>query len=440
MKSYKLFLPIIALAAMLLACETTDPFVDDVTLSIFTGDYDAALQITEDAITENPDNYIAHYYKGIVLAAMAETIDVPADRKPYYERSKESMDTAKELMQNQEETPAELQELNDTVVGYWADEYNRGVNIQTEDSLFNATPDPYRTSLYHFENAAAMNPDSAMTYQVMASTYFQMDEIENSISAYETAMSLLDPPLVDDYEFLISLYLFENRYEEAIRYSEEAQDLYPDETSFVQFLADAYIQSGDRDRAVELIEALIAQEPDNPQYRRVLGTQIYQSVDRNTVEVTELYREMFDLGIELRSQSGEERAETEDRIAELQQEIDRLEAEIDEFTAISIEQMERVVELEPESESANFTLAIIYQNKAANLFERRNNVVGDEDLVESLDERARENLQLARVYYEAAAEINPENTDNWQSLFQVYTQLGMEEEALEAMEKADFED
>ena len=425
---------------MLLACETTDPFVNDVTLNIFTGDFDTALQITEDAITENPDNYVAHYYKGVVLAALAETFENPSDRKPYYERSRASLETAKGLMQTQEETPEELQELNDTIIGYWADEYNTGVNIQTNDSLFSATPDPYRTSLAHFDNAATINPDSAMTYQVMASTYFQMDEIDNAINAYETAMSLLNPPQIDDYEFLISLYLFENRYEPAIQYSEEALELYPDETSFVQFLADAYIQSGDRDKAVELVEALIAQEPDNPQYRRVLGTQIYQSVDRTTVQVTELYREMFDLSIELRGQSGAERAATEERMAEMQQEIDQLEAEIDEFTAISIEQMERVVELEPESESANFILAIIYQNRAANLFERRNNIVNDDELYESFDRRARENLQQARIYYEAAAEINPENTDNWQSLFQVYTQLGMEEEALEAMEKAGFED
>lgn len=440
MKSYKLFFPIIALAAMLLACETTDPFVNDVTVNIFTGDYDTALQITEDAITENPDNYIAHYYKGVVFAALAETFENPTERKPYYERARASFDTAKGLMENQEETPVELQELNDTIVGYWADEYNTGVNIQTDDSLFNSTPDPYQISLDHFENAASINPDSAMTFQVMSSTYFQMNEIDNAINVYETALSLLNPPQVEDYEYIISLYLFVNRYEPAIRYSEEAINLYPNETSFIQFLADAYIQTGDREKAVDLIEALIATEPDNPQYRRVLGTQIYQSVDRTTVEVTELYREMFDLSIDLRGQSGAQRAETERAMAEMQHEIDRLESEIDEFTAISIEQMERVVELEPESESANFILAIIYQNRAANLFERRNNVINDSDLVASLDRRARENLQQSRIYYEAAAEINPENADNWQSLFQVYTQLGMEEEALEAMEKAGFED
>lgn len=440
MKIYKLFLPIIVLSGLLWACETTDPFVNEVTLDIFTGEYESALETADAAIAVNSENYIAHYYKGVVLTAWAESIPAPADRTEYYERAKVSFDTAKGLMEQQEETPAELQELNDTVVAYWADEYNAGVDIQTDDSLFSATPDPYRTSLYYFENAAAINPDSAMTYQVMSSTYFQMNDVENAINAYEQAMALLDPPLIDDYEFLISLYLYENRYEEAISYSQEALELYPDATSFVQFLADAYIQSGERDRAIELIEGLIADEPDNPQYRRVLGTQIYQSVDGLTEEVTELYRTVFDLSMEARDMSGSELAEVNDRIADMRQRITEMEAEIDEYTEIALRELNRVVELEPESESANFILAIIYQNRAASYFERRNNVTDDDSLVEKYDRLARENLQEARVYYEKAAEINPENPENWRSLFQVYTQLGMEEEAQDAMEKAEFEE
>jgi len=100
--------------------------------------------------------------------------------------------------------------------------------------------------------------------------------------------------------------------------------------------------------------------------------------------------------------------------------------------------MERVVELEPDSESANFILGIIYQNRAANLFERRNNTT-DNEIAEQLDSQARDNLRNALIYYERAAEINPDNPENWQSLFQVYTTLGMEEEAEEAMERAGFE-
>ncbi len=437
MKSYKSLLLIFLFAGFVWACETTDPFIEEVQIGILTGEFDMALEATEEAIELDSLNYVAHYYKGIVLASQAETLEPPADRKPYYDRAKQSFDTAKRIMRDQEELPEEYEELNNTVVSFWADEYNMGVNIQTDDSLFNATENPFRVSLDHFENAATINPDSAMTFEVISSTYFKMDDIENAISSYERALELKDQPESDDYEYIISLYLFDESYPRAIELSNEAMELYPDEPIFVQFLADAYIQSGERDRAIELVESLIADDPDNPQYRRVLGTQIYQTVDRLIADVSEKYQMQFDLRQEARNQHGDELDQTQSEIDEIQGEIDSLEDEIDELTAIAIREMERVVELEPESESANFILGIIYQNQAANLFERRNNTTDNEE-AERYDSQARDVLRDALVYYERAAEINPDNPENWQSLFQVYTTLGMEEEAEEAMERAGF--
>lgn len=439
MKSYKSFLLIIALAGLFWACETTDPFVNEVQLSIFTGDYETALATVNEAIALDSLNHVAHYYKGIVLAAQAESIENPMERKPYYERAKESFDTSKGLMERLEERPEEYEELTDAIVAYWADEYNEGVGIQTDDSLFNATPDPYRLSLAHFENAAAINPDSAMTYQVMSSTLFQLEEYDEAISAYERAMSLLNPPAVEDYEYLASLYLYQEQFEDAIRVSEEGIEAYPDETVFVQFMADAYIQAGDQDRAIELVEGLIANDPDNPTYRRVLGTQIYQTVDGITAEVAQLYERQFDLRQAARNQRGEELDQTQAEIERLQRQIERMESEIDELTQISIREMQRVTELEPNSEDAHFILGIIYQNRAANLFDRRNNTT-DHSESQQYDERARENLREALVYYERAAEINPDNPENWQSLYQVYVNLGMEDEADEAMRRAGFDD
>ncbi|MCC5906704.1 MAG: tetratricopeptide repeat protein [Balneolaceae bacterium] len=439
MKSFKPFLLIFAVVGLLWACETTDPFVDEVQIHMLTGDYETALQTVEEALEANPDNHTAHFYKGVVIASQGESNEDPRDRKPYYERAKESFDRAKELMLALEERPEEYEELENTIISFWADEYNMGVEIQNDDSLFNATPDPFETSLAHFINAATINPDSAMTYQVLSSTYFQLDDTENAITSYEQAMNLMEQPQVDDYEYLISLYLYENQYEKAIELSERAMAAYEDETIFVQFLADAYIQSGDRERAVSLVEELIANEPDNPQYRRVLGTQVYQNVDQITASVSDLYQEQFDLRGEIRNQSGSELEQTEAALEEIQARIDAKEAEIDELTLIAVREMERVTELEPDSESAHFILGIIYQNRAANLFERRNNTTDNQEAQE-YDDRARENLREALIYYERAAEINPDNPENWQSLFQVYTTLGMEEEAEEAMERAGFED
>lgn len=438
MKRSKILILILAPLLLFWACETTDPLVNDVQVDLVTGNFDSALETVNSALEQDSSNYIAHYYKGIVLASQAYEMDPPDTRLPVYENAKSSFDSAKSLMQEQPETPDELEELNNSVISFWADEYNMGVNIQNEDSLFEATENPYETSLAHLKNAATINPDSSMTFQVLSSTHFQLDQVEEAIESYEKAMELLDEPTPEDYEYLVSLYLYENRYDEAIELSEEGRENYPDETMFVQFLADAYIQAGEREKAISLVEELIENDPENPQYRRVLGTQIYQTVERISNDVSTLYEELYELRQAARNQRGQELEQTQSEIEELQAEIEENEQEIDELSEISIREMTKVVELEPEDESANFILGIIFQNRAANLFERRNNTTDNEE-ANDYDTRAKENLERARQYYERAAEINPENPENWQSLFQVYTALGMEEEAEEAMEKAEMD-
>jgi len=39
-------------------------------------------------------------------------------------------------------------------------------------------------------------------------------------------------------------------------------------------------------------------------------------------------------------------------------------------------------------------------------------------------------------YYEIAAEIDPDNQEYWKNLFSIYTALGMDQKAEEAMQKA----
>lgn len=435
MKILKPLLLIFLFAGFMWGCETTDPLVNDVQVQLLTGNFDEALQIVDNAIAEDENNYIAHYYKGYVLSAQAESFEDPRDRKEYYERARTSYDRAKEIMSSLEEQPEEYQELEDTVTSFWADEFNAGVNILNDDSLNAATPEPNYTAIAHFENAATIQPDSALSYQVMSSAYFNERDMSNAVESYEKAMELLETPEADDYEYMVGILLVSEDYEKAIRYAEEARSIYPDESIFIQLLADAYLQSGNRDEAIELIEGLIAEDPENPQYRRVLGTQIYQLVSELNDEVSAHYDEIFDLRQEARNASGSELEQIENRIEELEEIIERKQKDSDEMTEIAIREMKKVVELEPNDESANFILGIIYQNRAASYFERRNNTDDNEES-QMFDEMAREDLQESLVYYERAAELNPDNPENWQSLFQVYTILGMEEKAEEAMEKA----
>jgi len=435
MKSLKPLLLIFLFAGILWGCETTSPLVNDVQVQLLTGNYDEALTIVNDAIAEDENNYIAHYYKGYVLSSQAETLEDPRDRQEYYERARDSYDRAKEIMSSLEEEPAEYQELEDTVTSFWADEFNAGVNILNDDSLRAVTPEPNYTALAHFENAATIQPDSALTYQVMSSAYFNENEMGEAVRTYEKAMDMLETPEAADYEYMVGILLVNENYDRAIEYAEEAMEMYPDENIFIQLLADAYLQSGQRDEAIELVEGLIEDDPENPQYRRVLGTQIYQVVSELNDEVSDHYEEVFELRQQLRNASGSEQEEIESETNEIQSLINRKEKDADELVEIAINEMKKVTELVPDDESANFILGIIYQNRAASLFDRRNNTEDNQE-AQRYDVMARENLEQALVYYERAAEINPDNPENWQSLFQVYTILGMEDKAEEAMEKA----
>lgn len=436
MKSTKILLFPLLLIGFLWGCETTDPLVSEMETNTFLGNYEAVFNAADQALEADSSNSLAYYYRGVAYGFRAQDTTPPWDREPSYENSREAFMNAKEWMNRAEERPEEFEEIDNYIINFWADEHNSAIAYLTDDSTSNTVDNPNRYAIAHLNNATTIQPDSALSFIVLASTQFNMGNTPQAIETYEAAMERLDVPAESDYEFLISLYLDQEQYDKAQDMTLRAREDYPDNTQFVQFLADIYIQQGNIDEAISIIEDLIEADPENPQYYRVLGTQIYQNVSTINSEVTELYNQAFDMEREIRSLSGEEREEMEEELEDARERIETLQQESSELTDIAIENMKEVVELLPQDDEAYNILGIIYQNKAANLFEQRNSIVDDNELVQELDNQAREALQEARQYYERAAEINPDEPSYWESLFQVYTTLGMEEEAREAMDKA----
>jgi tetratricopeptide (TPR) repeat protein len=436
MKSIKFLLFPVLLIGFLWGCEATNPLVTEMETQTFLGNYEAVLDASNRALEADSSNSLAYYYRGVAYGLQAQDTDPSWEREPIYSDSRSAFMTARELMNSAEERPDEFEEIQNRITNFWATEHNLAIGYLTDDSVRATVDNPERYAVGHLESATTIQPDSALSFIVLASTQFNMGNTPQAIETYEMAMERLDVPAEDDYEFLISLYLDQDQYDKAFDMTQRAREDYPENTQFVQFLADIYIQQGEIDRAIGIIEELIEDEPDNPQYYRVLGTQIYQNVSTINSEVSELYNQAFDMEREIRSASGEEREEMEQELEDIRQRIEDLQEESNELTEIAIENMEMVVELLPQDDEAYNILGIIYQNKAANLFEQRNSIVDDNELVQELDNEAREALQEARQYYERAAEINPDEPEYWESLFQVYTTLGMEEEAREAMEKA----
>lgn len=424
---------------IILGCETQDPLIRDARDSIQSQDFERAIEITNKALEADSSNALAHYYQATAYGSMAEDVEPPSDRKKYYEDMVKSMNLARKFFEEMEDIPDEYEMISDVINSVWANEHNAGADIMINDSLRQATENPEQKAMAHFENAITIQPDSALSYSVLSSILFNTGDIERATSVFEQAMARMDNPEIEDYDYLINLYFMQNRYQDALELSEEAREAYPEEDSFVQYLADSYLQTGEPDRAIELIRGLIENDPDNPQYYFVLGTQIYQASQRLQNEATTLFQRAWQMEEQLSQLTPEEQEGLKTKISELIEEATDLEEEAIEMENEAIEEIKTSLELRPDDDGAYNVLGIIYQNRAAAVFDKRNNVRDDNQLALEYDKQAREKLELAMENYEEAAELNPEETNYWEALFQVYTNLNMQEEANEAMEKAGIE-
>lgn len=434
MKSF-FYAAIFMMGLFVVGCESVSPFIKEAESQFKSQNYTAALEAADQAIAANPGDGLGYYYRGVTLASIGESENNPADRREFYSDAVEAFSTASAIFDTLAKKPEQASNINVILTSAWASEHNAAVELLTVDSIAAQYDQADDRAIEHLLNAVTLSPDSAISHSVLASAYYRTDDISNAISAYETVLELVQPAEVDDYEFMISLYLADQRYDDARNKSMEALELYPDATSFVQYLADSYLQTGDTDKAIELVRQLIEKDPSNAQYRLVLGTQVYQTVTDLTEEYSALISQRYDLSQSLRSLRGSEKTDVEARVDELTSDADALEARINELTAIATEEIQMAAELLPEDSNPLNILGIIYQNQSALIFDKRNNTA-DYDLADQFDAEARNVLQTAREYYERAVELSPDNQEYWRSLFQVYTTLGMTEKAEEAMQKA----
>ncbi len=430
---------LLLMAALIWGCETTDPLIRDAQDALQTFDYERAIMAAEQAIEEDSSNALAYYYKGAALGSLAEDIQPPSDRLAYYEEMRNSLSEARYWGEQMESRPDELGNINDIINSVWANEHNAGAMILTDDSTRQATPNPEETARDHFINATTVQPDSSISYIVLSSIQYQLGNIPDAIENYEHAMSLTDQPLVEDYEFLISLYFVEQRYEDAEQWATEAMEAYPEEESFVQFLADIYMERDEGDQAIALLQEMIERNPNNEAYFFALGTQLFRSAQNYLDEAGSIYQRAWSMEEQAEHLTEEERADLLAEVESMMEEAEELEARGNELADEAVERLEGYLDLVPDDDSAYNILGIIYQNRAAALFDKRNQTL-DNELAMEYDEQARENLQISREHYERATELNPEETEYWEALFQVYTTLGMDEEADMAAERAGFDD
>jgi tetratricopeptide (TPR) repeat protein len=429
----------ILLALGLSSCKTTDPNIENAELAIILGNTDDAIGYAQTALENDPESAVAYFYLGYAHITRASA--QPAEeRVPDYSEGRNYFLQAQELYEAQDLVTDESSDIPGILFEYWGFEHNEGIQPLTDDIV--STPrDSLIKARHHFRNATTINPDSAMTFNLLAEVSYLLGDVDEAVETTRYIIDNLRGAELFNY-YRLSYFLMDSGDSEgALAVLLEARDENPDNIEVAQEVANMYLQMGRSDEALQEVQKLIEMDPDNPQYRIVYASQVYQLVQELDNQIRDLNNDIYDIGREVRTKSNEPGA-TEADIQPMLDEIRQKEAEVRElieesfrFSDIAEESLHLALQSETENPDIYATLGVIYQNRAAVLQNLRN-MTDDMDEYERLDGEATEFLEKALPNYEKAAELQPDNQEHWFSLFQVYTALGMESEADQARERA----
>ncbi|SHM85624.1 Tetratricopeptide repeat-containing protein [Cyclobacterium lianum] len=283
--------------------------------------------------------------------------------------SKVSKDLFKEVIPD---LPANLQ--GEGVYRLKNASFNKAIEKYEEEDM--------ELSFEFFSLAADLDPKDT---SIVFNAGYTANMIGNTDAAKKYFTKLLEIEEYDKlnaYYFLIQIASAEDKDpEEAYRIAKQAREEYPDDKGLAEFEIQLLLQLDKMDEAMASIEKALETDPDNPAIRLRYGY--------------------------LKESSGD------------------MEGALQEY--------KRTVEADPEFFEGNYYAGAIYLDKARNIITEVNNL-SDEEWEEKSDSMLAEADSLyeeALPYFTKASELQPDNTDIMEILFQIHTRLKNEAKAEE---------
>lgn len=431
------YLVITLLIGLMIGCSSSNPLADKAKSNVEKQDYQAALDAANQSIQKYPNDPLGYYYKGVALGDLADQMDDPAKSQDLYKQMNEAFSHAQSIADTLEKKPKELNRIDAVKNVLWQSEHNRAVNLATDDSLKKAVKDPMKKSVLHLENATIIQPDSSLSWNVLAQVASMDKDFKKAAEAKSHYIDMVQDTTVKpkDYMQLASYYYQMDNQQKVLETFERAQKQYPNNEDIVSNLADAYNRVGKPDKAIATVKKLVEQNPENPQYHLVLGTQIYQKALVYNDSLSSNSDKIMQLQQKLNKASGDQQKQLQSQIDKLENVNKQLHSKVDKLTDQAEDELKTTLKYRPKDDKAYNTLGIMYQNKAKAMFDKRNRTKDNEEAAK-YDKEGKKLLKEAMNYYENAAKIKPDKKSYWRSLFSIYTALGMDKKAQEAMKKA----
>ena len=284
---------VVGLLPLLAGC-SSDPNLEGARLDLRNEDYDRALENVNAALAADSANAEAYLLKGQVLEQQAFAAESLEEHSQIIDEMGDAYARAVEL-------DPELQEdVENSLRRAFLSEFERGsqaFNRGREDEA------AYGEAAAYFANAAEIQPDSSGPYINQAYSLINAGRQEEAIEPFKQAIERgEDAP--ESYLYLSSLYMnvadtdslmidgemVPNPYgaDDAVDLLEQAREKYQGSTDSAAVasiddiqtqLLNAYVTSGQMDRAMETYQEAVETDPDNKTYRYNLGSLLLQAED-----------------------------------------------------------------------------------------------------------------------------------------------------------------
>ena len=285
-------------------------------------------------------------------------------------------------------------------INVWGSLYNDGVaayNKGREDAAM------YDKALELFNMASSMVPDSSNTHYIAALAYYAKHDIPNAIGKLETALKL-DPGYIDALRLVGQLYRAQGTDKQDAKDESGAMALYgkaaaafekiyaadPNDAENIGNMIEIYERMKQNDRALKLTSEAVEKDPGNKVFRYAFGAFLLK----------------------------------QDKYPE------------------AAEQFGAALKIDPAYEDASYNLGVTYLNwgvaireAAEKKYEEARKANKGKDVKEDLSYK--EKYKAALPFLEAAVSSRQQDPMLWRTLGQVYTSLGMNDKAKNALTKFD---
>lgn len=306
--------------AVLTGCATGDPNINAAEDALENENYEAALQSVETALEQNPQNAQAYLTRADILLEQANEASSPEERVRLYERVTEAHEQAIEINPDLEsDIQGQRQFAYIDLMQRGAQSFNEAQEAGDE-ALFQETAS-------YFNSARLLAPDSSGAYINEAYARLNAGEREEVIPVLEqgiaTTTDSVDAGL---YSILGSLYLQNERPEDAVQLLDEATDVYPQNRELQELRLNAYTATGNVGEALAAYREQVENNPENPIFRYNYGSLLlndeqYEAAAEQLERATELNPENGDAFFNLGAAYVNQAASIDDQISEIEEQL-----------------------------------------------------------------------------------------------------------------------